>query len=1490
MDNNTKLFFQESEMNCYKTNFINWYDFNNHNSVLALDVTSEAIVEFLCHKFHNVTITTNNLSTDFLVQKYSNLTVIPDCPTSGEYGYIILPLQDSKPSTKKISTLFNNVSQLLSPDGHVLITARNMFGISQILNKSLCGFSYSNLITALQTSKLSYYNFYYLLPDIKNVNMVFSDNYHPSANDIRRNINLSFRISDDTLQQNDLLLQILNQSPDNFRSYVNYFLIDASTSAYDKDLTAVFYNNIRPLRCRLVTKLYENYATKEATHSDCCAHLNQLKHNIDTLNECGIHSLDHYDETKIISRISQGQRLDDLVSTLFKKHDASYKTYLNEYHDELFKLGTISSDENVFSKYDISIPQRMLDSLHFTSNGLWDLTLQNIFVEDNLLWCYDQEWLTPNIPLEFIMYRSIAYLDSLSPDDRQFLLNEIGLTAYTPYFAELETKLQEELTNAPVYELFSNTLQINDSRDEHLVFEDYDFQKRLVKSKELRTAELRDEITQLSNQKHSLDATITTLASQISELESQVNSRAYRFCCKLRKLYCPIKPLVMISYRGLRIIMKLLLKAFRFVSKAIYACFPHSIQRSIHQKIQYSNILSRLFGVTCIFQYVGAERLHDESSNTTLDVIPLYHLDKTIGIHLHLYYEDLLDEFYMYFNNIPYPFDLYVSTKEGANLTRIKRKFKQLKNLGKLVVQEAPNCGRDFGPMYVMYANDLRNYDYIMHVHSKKSLRTGQEQSDWRVYLLNNLLGSPTRIMEEFYMMENYNIGLVYPDAHWSIPYWSYMWLDEIGNARNIYQRLNIPFVDEYLDYSAGSMFWAKKEAFHTLLELNLTWEDFGADTGQAGGTLEYVFEKIPGVVTRNQGFSIAIYSDSQKEFLLNHGNRNLDYYYSMNAESILQDLLPHDVITFDIFDTLITRKIYNPDDAFSLIQTRITAVGIALDNYCQLRKDAEWSVRQKKNFVGDCTIHEIYDELIILANISKQQAECIKQIEIQTELDLCIPRRDSLLLYNNLLAHGKRIILISDMYLTKDILTQILNNCGYHDYQDLLVSSETGLRKDAGTIWDKFFEQQGFYKTIHVGDNEESDIHKLIERGRDAAYFMQGRKMYLLSNYSYRGKLNLYESVMLGCIVNRALFNSPFALYDCKHQSIIKNEHDYGYAIIAPIILKYMLWLIRQLRTSSKEEVILFAAREGYYLQRIYHYILNKINSPELNKIEDHYFYISRRAITVANIKTKEDVYEIMSKPFKGTLLELLYYRLGIKEKLCEDQLIELPRDFNIVKSVIDQHFSTILHQANDERQNYLSYVNGLIDNWPNKNLNYIDLGYAGTAQYYLSKVLSKPIDGKYFVVSGNLKPLSSIGCTIDACYNDDVFNAFEAESNLIYRYSMVLEAFLTAPHGQLQYFSSENGHVTPIFNDDMNDEHSDALEQVYAGVIDFLDDYLSIFKDDILNIDIHNELLYQNYKGFLTELQKLPTSMKQLFNVEDYYCYNGIVNSIDLFQNPVL
>ena len=73
----------------------------------------------------------------------------------------------------------------------------------------------------------------------------------------------------------------------------------------------------------------------------------------------------------------------------------------------------------------------------------------------------------------------------------------------------------------------------------------------------------------------------------------------------------------------------------------------------------------------------------------------------------------------------------------------------------------------------------------------------------------------------------------------------------------------------------------------------------------------------------------------------------------------------------------------------------------------------------------------------------------------------------------------GKKIIIISDMYLDSSIIEEILQNCGY-DLADvpIYVSSEYGKTKRSGNLFRTVLEHEEVEagKVLHIGDNLISD------------------------------------------------------------------------------------------------------------------------------------------------------------------------------------------------------------------------------------------------------------------------------------------------------------------------------------------------------------------------------------------------------------------------------
>ncbi|MBP3772506.1 MAG: hypothetical protein J6I53_07445, partial [Treponema sp.] len=123
--------------------------------------------------------------------------------------------------------------------------------------------------------------------------------------------------------------------------------------------------------------------------------------------------------------------------------------------------------------------------------------------------------------------------------------------------------------------------------------------------------------------------------------------------------------------------------------------------------------------------------------------------------------------------------------------------------------------------------------------------------------------------------------------------------------------------------------------------------------------------------------------------------------------------LLQYDVISFDIFDTLILRPFAKPTDLFLLI-----GHALEIPDFYQIRINAEKKVRQEKfektgNY--EITISDIYKVIERGTGISADKGI---QTELEYEKRYCFANPYMKRVYDMLVELGKKIIITSDMYI----------------------------------------------------------------------------------------------------------------------------------------------------------------------------------------------------------------------------------------------------------------------------------------------------------------------------------------------------------------------------------------------------------------------------------------------------------------------------------------
>ena len=147
-----------------------------------------------------------------------------------------------------------------------------------------------------------------------------------------------------------------------------------------------------------------------------------------------------------------------------------------------------------------------------------------------------------------------------------------------------------------------------------------------------------------------------------------------------------------------------------------------------------------------------------------------------------------------------------------------------------------PNRGRDIAPKLIGFRDVHDQYEFVLHLHSKRSLHA-DFLAPWRGYIYETLLGSTAIVRQRIRGFRSACPG----SACWrrSTSSRPRRWLDWNGNfeiARSIAARMGIALhPDAALDFPSGSMFWARSAALRPVLDLNLSFEDFPREVWPKG-------------------------------------------------------------------------------------------------------------------------------------------------------------------------------------------------------------------------------------------------------------------------------------------------------------------------------------------------------------------------------------------------------------------------------------------------------------------------------------------------------------------------------------------------------------------------------------------------------------------------------------------------------------------------------
>ena len=185
-------------------------------------------------------------------------------------------------------------------------------------------------------------------------------------------------------------------------------------------------------------------------------------------------------------------------------------------------------------------------------------------------------------------------------------------------------------------------------------------------------------------------------------------------------------------------------------------------------------------------------------------------------------------------------------------------------------------------------------------------------------------------------------------------------------------------------------------------------------------------------------------------------------------------------VVSCDIFDTAILRRLARPEDVHLVTGMRLASHGLITcpaDAFQAYRVAAEHAVRRIVEARGDDEpgIAEVYEYLRECGIVTDSAAAA--EIEFAAEVAVCGPN-EAIQATLAGRAAGQRLVFVSDSILPGAWLARLLSACGYGEDCTVFSSADTRRNKHGGRQYAHVIDALGCapQEIVHIGDNPVSD------------------------------------------------------------------------------------------------------------------------------------------------------------------------------------------------------------------------------------------------------------------------------------------------------------------------------------------------------------------------------------------------------------------------------
>lgn len=541
------------------------------------------------------------------------------------------------------------------------------------------------------------------------------------------------------------------------------------------------------------------------------------------------------------------------------------------------------------------------------------------------------------------------------------------------------------------------------------------------------------------------------------------------------------------------------------------------------------------------------------------------------------------------------------------------------------------------------------------------------------------------------------------------------------------------------------------------------------------------------------------------------------------SPEQLAARLAAYDVVTFDVFDTLLLRPLARPEDAFYLLGARL-----GYPDFRRLRIQAEEEARRRKELATgsrEVTLEEIWAVLAPETGLSPEEGMAAER---KLEFDLCRANPYFLPVVAALRRQGKTLAVLSDMYLEEETVAALLDRCGFGTFAACLVSGERGCSKSGGGLYRLAQKLLGPGRTCaHVGDNPWAD-----QRQAEAA----GWAAFPYKNIHRAGAPYRAEdmSPIVGSLY-RGLVNARL------HNGL--EEHcwawEYGYVYGGLFAVGYCRF-VEGLRRELGADRLLFLSRDGAVLLRVY----QRLYPAEGERaVYARWSRLAAAKITADRFRGEYFRRFLTHKAGQGFSLrqvlesmELTPLLPGLCGALGAGPGTELThKNAPLVKSYLVERWDQVLACYEGCRQAGGAYYRALLAGC--QKALAVDIGWAGSGAVMLDWAVNRlwglecPVFGAVAGANSRrspewdaMEPFWLTGQVRSYLYssgeNRDLWQSHDPGAG----HNLFWELLLGAPEGNLTGFGPKGPILGPP------PPHAETIRAIHRGILDFTGDFLAL------------------------------------------------------------